>query len=203
MGLHLASGALNQAALARDRARGAAVCWLLAAVVFVAWMLTPAVAEQLLRTEIGYAGATAPAGAAAVRALPPGLAADPAATPLSPAPHRARDRAGRPRRGRARRRSPSRRRTRSRRPRGSAGAVLGSMPPSTSHRHAVADDRRARARACPASAAMNGCPPQPGLTVMHSARSIAPATSASAPDGRAGLIATPTPAPRSRIRLAA
>jgi O-antigen/teichoic acid export membrane protein len=59
MGLHLTSGALNQAALARDRARAAAGCWLLAAVVFLAWMLTPAVAEQLLRAEIGYAGATA------------------------------------------------------------------------------------------------------------------------------------------------
>jgi O-antigen/teichoic acid export membrane protein len=59
MGLHLTSGALNQAALARDRARAAAACWLLAAAVFVAWMLTPAVSEQLLRLEIGYAGATA------------------------------------------------------------------------------------------------------------------------------------------------
>jgi O-antigen/teichoic acid export membrane protein len=59
MGLHLASGALNQAALARDRARAAAVCWLFAAVVFVAWMLTPAVGDQLLRAEVGYAGATA------------------------------------------------------------------------------------------------------------------------------------------------
>ncbi|MFI5009457.1 MAG: hypothetical protein ACHQDY_04195, partial [Solirubrobacterales bacterium] len=59
MGLHLASGTLNQAALARDRARGAAGCWGLAAALFLAWMLTPAVSEQLLRTEIGYAGATA------------------------------------------------------------------------------------------------------------------------------------------------
>ncbi len=59
MGLHLTSGALNQAALARDRARIAAGCWLLAAAVFVAWMLTPAVSEQVLRMEIGYAGATA------------------------------------------------------------------------------------------------------------------------------------------------
>jgi O-antigen/teichoic acid export membrane protein len=59
MGLHLTSGALNQAALARDRARAAAGCWLLAAVVFLAWMLTPAISEQLLRAEIGYAGATA------------------------------------------------------------------------------------------------------------------------------------------------
>ncbi len=59
MGLHLASGTLNQAALARDRARAAAGCWGLAAILFLAWMLTPAVSEQLLRTEIGYVGATA------------------------------------------------------------------------------------------------------------------------------------------------
>jgi O-antigen/teichoic acid export membrane protein len=59
MGLHLCSGALNQAALARDRARAAAACWLLAAALFVAWMLTPAISEQLLRAEVGYVGATA------------------------------------------------------------------------------------------------------------------------------------------------
>jgi O-antigen/teichoic acid export membrane protein len=59
MGLHLTSGALNQAALARDRARAAACCWGLAAALFLVWMLIPAVSEQLLRTEIGYAGATA------------------------------------------------------------------------------------------------------------------------------------------------
>jgi O-antigen/teichoic acid export membrane protein len=58
MGLHLTSGALNQAALARDRARAAAGCWLIAAVLFLAWMLTPTISEQLLRAEIGYAGAT-------------------------------------------------------------------------------------------------------------------------------------------------
>ncbi len=59
MGTHLASGALNQAALARNRARAAATCWMIAAVAFLAWMLTPAVGEQVLRAEIGYAGATA------------------------------------------------------------------------------------------------------------------------------------------------
>ncbi|HEX9481611.1 MAG TPA: hypothetical protein VF927_05885 [Solirubrobacteraceae bacterium] len=59
MGLHLISGALNQAALARDRARAAAACWLLAAGAFLAWMLIPAVSDQVLRVEIGYAGATA------------------------------------------------------------------------------------------------------------------------------------------------
>lgn len=58
MGFHLASGALNQAALARDHARAAASCWLLAAVVFLVWMFTPLVHEQLLRTELGYAGST-------------------------------------------------------------------------------------------------------------------------------------------------
>jgi hypothetical protein len=58
MGMHLTSGALNQAALARNQARTAAVCWIVAAVVFVAWMLTPLVGEELLRTEIGYLGAT-------------------------------------------------------------------------------------------------------------------------------------------------
>jgi O-antigen/teichoic acid export membrane protein len=58
MGMHLTSGALNQAALARDQARTAAICWIVAAVVFVAWMLTPLVGEELLRTEIGYLGAT-------------------------------------------------------------------------------------------------------------------------------------------------
>ncbi|MGA2453754.1 MAG: hypothetical protein ABSG93_09570 [Solirubrobacteraceae bacterium] len=59
MGLHLTSGALNQAALARDRARAAAGCWVCAAAVFLAWMLLSPVSEQLLRAEIGYAGATA------------------------------------------------------------------------------------------------------------------------------------------------
>jgi hypothetical protein len=59
MGLHLASGALNQAALARDRARAAALCWGCAAGVFLVWMLVSPVSEQLLRAEIGYAGATA------------------------------------------------------------------------------------------------------------------------------------------------
>jgi O-antigen/teichoic acid export membrane protein len=57
MGMHLISGALNQAALARNRARAAAACWLAAAAAFVAWMFLPAVGEQVLRAEIGYLGA--------------------------------------------------------------------------------------------------------------------------------------------------
>jgi O-antigen/teichoic acid export membrane protein len=59
MGMHLVSGTLNQAALARDRARAAGLCWLVAALVFLGWMFVPAVGEQLLRAEIGYCGATA------------------------------------------------------------------------------------------------------------------------------------------------
>jgi O-antigen/teichoic acid export membrane protein len=58
MGLHLISGALNQAALARDRARAAATCWLICAAAFVGWMFLPAIGNQLLRAEVGYAGAT-------------------------------------------------------------------------------------------------------------------------------------------------
>jgi O-antigen/teichoic acid export membrane protein len=57
MGMHLTSGALNQAVLARNQARTAAMCWLVAAVVFVVWMLLGTVSEELLRAEIGYLGA--------------------------------------------------------------------------------------------------------------------------------------------------
>jgi O-antigen/teichoic acid export membrane protein len=59
MGLHLVSGTLNQAALARNRTRAAAACWTLVAGAFLVWMLLPVVGDQLLRTEIGYASATA------------------------------------------------------------------------------------------------------------------------------------------------
>jgi O-antigen/teichoic acid export membrane protein len=59
MGTHLIAGALNQAALARDQARAAAGCWLVAAVAFLGWMVAPVIGDELLRTEVGYAGATA------------------------------------------------------------------------------------------------------------------------------------------------
>ncbi|HEY4427494.1 MAG TPA: hypothetical protein VGN08_04755 [Solirubrobacteraceae bacterium] len=59
MGFHLASGALNQSALARDQARTAAACWLFAALLFVAWMVSPVLHGEVLRAEVGYAGATA------------------------------------------------------------------------------------------------------------------------------------------------
>ena len=59
MGLHLISGALNQAALARGQARVAAAAWLTTAALFVAWMVAPVIGDQLLRAEVGYVGATA------------------------------------------------------------------------------------------------------------------------------------------------
>jgi O-antigen/teichoic acid export membrane protein len=59
MGLHLAAGTLNQAALARDHAPAAAACWLVAAALFLAWMLSGIVGDQLLRAETGYAVAAA------------------------------------------------------------------------------------------------------------------------------------------------
>ena len=58
MGLHLTSGTLNQAALARRRVGLAAVAWIGAAVAFVAWLLAPVVDDELLRAEVGYFGAT-------------------------------------------------------------------------------------------------------------------------------------------------
>jgi O-antigen/teichoic acid export membrane protein len=59
MGLHLISGTLNQAALARGRARWASASWLIAAALFIAFMTTSIVRSEVNRVEIGYFGATA------------------------------------------------------------------------------------------------------------------------------------------------
>ncbi len=59
MGFHLIAGTLNQAALARGQAAGAAIAWLVSAGAFVIWMLSPVIDDQLLRTEVGYCSATA------------------------------------------------------------------------------------------------------------------------------------------------
>ena len=59
MGAHLIAGTLNQAALARDRAAAAAAAWLVSAAVFVAWMLSSVIVDELLRAEAGYFGAAA------------------------------------------------------------------------------------------------------------------------------------------------
>jgi O-antigen/teichoic acid export membrane protein len=54
MGLHLVSGTLNQAALARGRARLASICWLIAAALFVVFVATPTISDEVLRVEVGY-----------------------------------------------------------------------------------------------------------------------------------------------------
>jgi O-antigen/teichoic acid export membrane protein len=59
MGLHLASGTFNQAALARGRARAAAFCWLTAAALFVLFVAFHTIGNEVTRVEVGYFGATA------------------------------------------------------------------------------------------------------------------------------------------------
>jgi O-antigen/teichoic acid export membrane protein len=54
MGLHLASGTLNQAALARGRARVASIVWLFAAALFVAFVAAPTISSEVTRVEVGY-----------------------------------------------------------------------------------------------------------------------------------------------------
>ena len=58
MGFYLASGTLNQAALAQGQARRAAVRWVVCAVGFIAWNLVPVLGE-FRRVEVGFAGAAA------------------------------------------------------------------------------------------------------------------------------------------------
>jgi O-antigen/teichoic acid export membrane protein len=58
MGFHLASGTLNQAALARHRDRVSSAAWLACAALFMAWTFIPLVNDPLLRVELGYLGAT-------------------------------------------------------------------------------------------------------------------------------------------------
>ena len=59
MGFHLTAGTLNQAALARRRGAQAAVAWLVAAAVFLGWLLLTPLDDQLLAVEIGYCATTA------------------------------------------------------------------------------------------------------------------------------------------------
>jgi O-antigen/teichoic acid export membrane protein len=58
MGLHLISGTLNQAALARGRATLASVAWLCAAALFVLLVATPTISGEVTRVEVGYFSAT-------------------------------------------------------------------------------------------------------------------------------------------------
>jgi O-antigen/teichoic acid export membrane protein len=59
MGLHLVSGTLNQAALARGQARLAATAWLVAAAIFVALVASSVIASEVTRVEVSYFIATA------------------------------------------------------------------------------------------------------------------------------------------------
>jgi O-antigen/teichoic acid export membrane protein len=59
MGLYLAAATLNQAALARGRARAAAVCWAGSAAVFVALLLVPGLEDRVFQVELGFLGASA------------------------------------------------------------------------------------------------------------------------------------------------
>ena len=60
MGFHLCAGTLNQAALARGHDRAAATMWLARAPPSSScgWSL-PVVDDELVRAEVGYAGAAA------------------------------------------------------------------------------------------------------------------------------------------------
>lgn len=56
MGLYLAAATLNQALLARDRARQACACWLGSAAAFVGFLLIPGFDDRVLQVEAGYVG---------------------------------------------------------------------------------------------------------------------------------------------------
>ncbi len=58
MGLHLASGTLNQAALARGRAGMASFAWLLSALLFVGFVATHTITAEVTKVEVGYFLAT-------------------------------------------------------------------------------------------------------------------------------------------------
>ena len=54
MGFHLISGTLNQAALARSRAREAAIAWLCSGALFVLIVATKTISSEVERVEVGY-----------------------------------------------------------------------------------------------------------------------------------------------------
>ncbi len=56
MGLYLCAATLNQALLARGRAREACACWLVAAGSFVGFLLLPGFEDRVLQVEAGYLG---------------------------------------------------------------------------------------------------------------------------------------------------
>jgi O-antigen/teichoic acid export membrane protein len=58
MGLHLISGTLNQAALARGRSKLASLAWLAAAALFIVLVATHSIAAEVTRVEVSYFVAT-------------------------------------------------------------------------------------------------------------------------------------------------
>ncbi len=54
MGLYLAAATLNQALLARNRARQACAAWAIAALAFVGFLLLPGFDDKVLQVEVGY-----------------------------------------------------------------------------------------------------------------------------------------------------
>ncbi len=164
MGMHLTSGALNQAVLARNQARTAAVCWLMAAAVFVLWMLLPSSRRRTAAHRDRLSRRCEPARADARNCLQTRCAER-----LSRR-RRPRRSPGRPRPGQA----GEDRRAGHEHARARLSALWvrwqGSMPPSTSTATPAPTIARTRSTFC-GEWAMNGCPPQPGLTVMHSAMS--------------------------------
>ena len=203
MGFHLCSGALNQAALARNRARAAAACWLLAACAFIVWMLSPLVGEELLRAEIGYVGRTAAAGRCCCwTALPPRHRPRPAPPPQRNAcsersiSRKAAAGSGAVEDRRAGHEQP--------RPRLRAGGSRARVDAAVHlDRHPVAD-QRAQPREL-LQRVLDERLPAPARVDGHAERDVdrfgrAPRAP---PTAVAGLIATPTPRPSSRIRLAA
>jgi O-antigen/teichoic acid export membrane protein len=57
MGLYLSAATLNQAALARGRARQAAACWVGSAAAFALFLLLPRFDDRVLQVETGYVAA--------------------------------------------------------------------------------------------------------------------------------------------------
>ena len=57
MGLYLSAATLNQAALARGRARDAAACWVGSAAAFALFLLIPRFDDRVLQVETGYVAA--------------------------------------------------------------------------------------------------------------------------------------------------
>jgi O-antigen/teichoic acid export membrane protein len=54
MGLYLCAATLNQAALAAGRATQACACWLVAAAVYVVFLLVPGFGDRVLQLELGF-----------------------------------------------------------------------------------------------------------------------------------------------------